>query len=405
MATQRFIGNTSPVAQVDTLTPSTATSGVFTVTINGKAVSYTATGATVPTITAALTASCNASTHAEFMEITFADITTAITATADTAGKPFTITTSATTGTFTKTQPTTCTGPKFWSAATNWSAGVVPASTDDIVLDNWSGDILYGLDQNTVTVTTMIVTDTFTGNVGLPKTNTDGNAYAEYRDDFLKLSVTTLHFAGKSTRFKLNTGSVAGTLNITNTGTSAETGLKTFQWKGTNATNVVNISKGSFAAAQFGGEVATIATLNQSWKTSQTSDSDVFLGPGVTLTTIKKTGGTLTLQSTVSTLTNSGGETIAANVGGIATLTLDGGQLRYNSTGTIATATISNGGEFDKRQDARACAFTALTLRKGAVIRDPNKTINFPSTGFGVQSPLADITLDLGSNFTLFRAT
>ena len=97
MANQVFRGDAPAVAQVDTLTPANVEIGdVFTATINGKSITFTATVATVANVTAGIVAAWNVSTIQEFTEITATDSTTHITLMGDTAGVPFTVTSSST---------------------------------------------------------------------------------------------------------------------------------------------------------------------------------------------------------------------------------------------------------------------------------------------------------------------
>lgn len=99
MATQVWQGNALAVAQVVNLTPAAVQVGdVFTVTINGKAISYTAAAATVADVVSGLVALLAASTVPEFLEVTWtAGGTNAyVVGTAATAGVPFTASLSRT---------------------------------------------------------------------------------------------------------------------------------------------------------------------------------------------------------------------------------------------------------------------------------------------------------------------
>lgn len=85
-----------PVAQVWTVTPANVEAGdVFTTIINGTTVSYTSTSTTVAGVTFGLAAAINANSTVA-LAVTAADQTTRIDVTSDTAGTPFTITSSAT---------------------------------------------------------------------------------------------------------------------------------------------------------------------------------------------------------------------------------------------------------------------------------------------------------------------
>ena len=124
------------------------------------------------------------------------------------------------------------------------------------------------------------------------KTESD---YYEYRETYLKVGATTITIgAGEgegSQRIKLNTGSVQTTLIVVDSGQSANA-LPAILWKGTHASNVVRVSKGSFGAALHAGETATIATLAVGYRDDQEADAQVYCGAGVTLTDVDVSGGT-----------------------------------------------------------------------------------------------------------------
>lgn len=97
MATKIFRGDAPAVAQVTHITPTAVEIGdIFTLTINQKSISYTAAAATVGDVVAGLVAAWNASTIPEFAEITASAGSGYVILTADTPGKPFTVTASTT---------------------------------------------------------------------------------------------------------------------------------------------------------------------------------------------------------------------------------------------------------------------------------------------------------------------
>jgi hypothetical protein len=106
MANTIFRGDAKPVAQVVTITPANPEPGdVFTLTINGKSINYTAEEASVADVVDGLVAAWNESTIPEFAEVTAAavdsdddDESDYLTLTADTPGVPFEVTASATDG-------------------------------------------------------------------------------------------------------------------------------------------------------------------------------------------------------------------------------------------------------------------------------------------------------------------
>ena len=99
MATRIWRGDAVDIAQVVTVqVTADDSSTTYTITINNKDVSVAGSGVDVDTTAAALQAALDASTIPEFAEVTWTVATDTITGTADTAGKPFTATSSATGG-------------------------------------------------------------------------------------------------------------------------------------------------------------------------------------------------------------------------------------------------------------------------------------------------------------------
>lgn len=413
-ATLKWRGDAPLVAQVSTATvtayDATTTYGVI---INGKTVSVLGSGGSTTTVATALTTALNASIIPEFAEITWSSNGAVITGTADTKGKPFTFTTSeaggaGTIGDFAAV--TASSGPNDVSLARNWddgtAAGQVPVDGDTAYLQNSSVSLLYNLDQSAVDLVALIIDQSFTGRIGLPRINADSSTtYTEYREQYWKITATTITIgqgAGAgSGRIKLNTGTVQTVINIYDSGTPLEAGIKSIIWQGTHVANVVNITKGSFAAAQFGGETANVATLTMGYKSSQASDADVYLGSGVTLTTVHKSGGTLSTNSNFVTLTQMAGETIIY-AGTLTTLNLYGGAVRYRSQGLLGTLNVYEA-EIDYRQDMRTRTVTTCNLYAGAKFYDPFEKVTWTNP-MNIKAAYADVHLDIGTDITLARA-
>jgi len=98
MATNLWRGDAAAVAQVVSLTPASPIPGdKFSVTINGKTVSYTTTAATTSDVVQGLSSALQASTIAEFLEISWYNNSNSyVQAAATTAGVPFTLSASVT---------------------------------------------------------------------------------------------------------------------------------------------------------------------------------------------------------------------------------------------------------------------------------------------------------------------
>lgn len=403
MANKRWKGGAQATAQVNTITPALVDIGdTFTVTINSKTVTFTATAATVANVTAGLVALLNASTEGEFAEITWADITTAITGTADTKGKPFTQTSSSVGGTLTTSTTTANVSPNDVNNATNWSPSGVPVATDTIYIDNTSVSLLWNLEALTgLTMTAINIELSFTGQIGLSETNTDGTAYKEYRPQYLAVGATTLNIGNGvgpgSGMIKINGEAIATTLNQVDSGTSQESDREAVLWKGSNAANVVNITGGSLGIAIFGDETATVATIRMASGLLGAPPPTVRCGAGVTLTTIDKESGTLTINSGLTTLTNRSGDA-EISAGNITTLTVAAGTVSYRGVGTITTANISGGATLDFSGDVRARTLTNTNMYSGARLHDPASTVTFTNAIQPQRCDISDLILYLGKN-------
>lgn len=388
--TVRWRGNAPAVAQVTRATPlHVGTGDVFVLTINGKSVTFTAATSTVANVTAGLVAAWNASTHPEMEEITAADATTHLNLTADTKGKPFTVTGSVrdadgnSVESLAVTTTTNSSGPNDWSVGANWSTGGAPGTGDTVVIDV-PVSILYGLSQSSVTLASLTVSDSFgAARVGLPEST---GSYAEYRGTYLAISATTITVRCASQRIKLDTGTAQTTLFVLGTGKGKdlESGLECLLFKGTHASNVVNVSQGSVGIAVFGGESATVATLRlgapiDSDKDGENDELAVRCGTGASLTTVDQMGGESDLASNVTTLTLYGG---TATIRGTVTLTTGhvwGGKLYYMSSGTITTLNVFKPGVADFSRDIRTRTVTTTRRFAGGTIYDPFLTITFTS--------------------------
>jgi hypothetical protein len=431
MAEVVFIGGAEAVAQIATIVVANTWTAADTVTVtcNGKTLTLTV-GATVTTtavataikemingddITGDATRSNTGDNIPEFTEFTATVNSSTVTITGNTAGKPFTISvgeTTASTGTATLTlAATAATGPNHWSNADNWDTGSVPVSTDDVVLDGRAlNDILYGLDQNAVTLASLTISKSFTKKLGLLPINVDvtSESYPEYRDTYLKISATLLSIEGigaGSSRIKINLGSNASTMSISSRGTteSSNSNVPPVLIVGTHASNVARITRGNVGFAFYDKEAAHLATLTVGFEDNQSGNSTVICGDGVDLenAAITQSGGTLTIDSTTSsgTIVQSGG-TLIVRSAAHAAITADG-TLQYNGVGTV-TALNSSGGTLDFRQGSGGVIVSACVVGKGTTIQDPAKRVTW-TTGIDLyRCGISDIpTFDLGKHFTV----
>lgn len=433
MATVRWKGDAKAVAQVTywTFGGTWEADDLVIVTIGSKSISMAAGSTTIATIIDSLVTTYNAlsqSVYPEFAEMTASRSGSTFVLTADTAGKPFTVTLATTEANGggadsqtigSATDSTTSSGPNDVSVATNYEGGSLPVDGDTLVIDQGSSSLLYNLDRSAVTLAAIIVGPNFTGNIGLPNINTDaGSAYPyyEYRERYLKhgasadATATTITVNGGGGRIKISTNDSQVTLIVKNTGNALEQNIPALLFKGTHASNSVTVQKGSVGVAFFEGETSTLATLNVGYLTNVNGDSQVVLGSGVTLTdaTIKQSGGTLETNSATSgtaTITLTGGE-LTLNSGAQTGLKVQGGTCYYNSTGTLGgNPVVSGSGHLDFSQDLRSKAVTNAVEVYGAQakVSDPNKVVSTLVLDLNETANTDNLTI--GRNIRLTRGT
>lgn len=422
MATIRWRGDAPAVAQVQTITVGTNDgSTTYKVTINGKTVSVPGdAGGASATATDLANALKAATAPQEFAEIAWTVAANVVTGTAAKPGKPFTLaaSTSGGTGTISTTIATPSTGPNDVSAAANWSTGALPATGDDVVFDTGASDVLYGLDQHTVTPNSISVLPGFTGKIGLPAVNSENAAatYFEYRPQYLQYGTSgaggtvTVTINGGAGRIKLDQGTAPAVWNVLNSAQRLESGIPALLLKGTSAANALNVNKGDVGVAFFGGESATLVAVNVGCETNPAGDSNVWLGSGVGLAnaTIVQTGGNLTINSATSgtaTITQYDGD-LRLQSGAQTGLSVLGGSCVYNSTGTLGgTPVVAGSGTLDFSQDLRAKSVTNPINMYGAKSKllDPNKVVS--SLVIDLNQLANSDNIEIGTNIKLTRGT
>jgi trimeric autotransporter adhesin len=405
VATRIWTGGATSTPQVDSLTPASVGIGnSFSAVINGKTVTFVATAATVANVTAGLSAAMAASTEPEFRQVTAVDNTTNILVTGPDTGTPFTLTASASGGTATLTRAavTAPVSPNDWATAANWTGAAVPVTGDAVIFDGTSTvDCLYGLDQNAVTLASLAVANAYTGNLGLPARNDAG--YSEYRETYLKIGVTAVTIGGGggggSGRVKLNTGTVQTSIAVLSTGTGSGGEPAAFLFKGTHASNAVNVGAGSVGLAALAGEVATVLTLRVGAGTGG-GTPNVVGGAGLTLTTLIQDGGDVTLNAGLTTATLIDG-TLAVFAGNVTTANVDGGTFYYEGVGTITTLNISAGGTADFTRDPRPRTVTTCTIQSNAKMVNTFMTAAFTNPVVLNRCATKDCDLDFGTHLSL----
>lgn len=421
MATVIWRGSARAIAQVNTFAFAgtwEADDLIRVIFTNGKRYDFTAGSTTTATVVSNLVTNwlaLDSTDYPEFAEVTPSANSTTLTLTAATAGVPFVCTltpleanggaadaqTIEGAGTATSgTAATASAGPNDWSTALNWSGGAVPVDNDDVVIEASDVDILYGLSQSSIDLTSLTVKANYTGRIGLPAYNEDGGYY-EYRTQYLTLGTATTFKIGEgdgdgSPRLKVDTGSNACSLTVYKTGAGIDAGLPPLLWKGAHNSNLIEMQGGSIGIAVLASETATVATL------LVTGDAQVWAGSGVTLTTLKQdgNGSSVLFEGTGTTLTLTGGE-LTVKGGNITTLTNDAGTVFYMGSGTITTYNGGHEGTLDCTKDLTSRTITNCNAYKETTVKDPFGTITFTNPIQAVRCRYEDLNLNTGYHRTI----
>lgn len=294
-----------------------------------------------------------------------------------------------TNATLTIVETQAATGPNHYSNVLNWEGGVLPVTGDDMVIDYAVVDeIQHDLDQSGTTLNSITI-DSATAEVGLARTTEN---YPEYRRQFLRIGASKIVVRNCYGPVKIDTGSTQTELIVHASGTG-ESELAV-QWQGTHASNKATINGGNVGLGAYRGQTSTLNSLKISG-----SSTSVTVGPDVTLTTVDKHSGTLTVSADITTLNQRGGRTTVQDADVGTLLALDG-TLYFNSDGTITTATAGGRATLDFSQDARAKTITTLSMFGRATLNDPARTVTIVNT-VPLDGGLEDVTLRLGYQVSL----
>lgn len=254
-----------------------------------------------------------------------------------------------------------------WSVAANWSPSGVPASSDDVFFEDSSQDVTAGFNQSAVALSSLNIDASFTGKIG------DASSYLQIGTSELNIGMHNGPGSpAGSGRIKIDLGSTACTAVIYNAGTSVDDYKPTVRLKANSASTTIEVRKGKVGAAYDTGETSTIGTISVSYDNSKTTDADVFIGDGVTLTNLNQIGGECVCESGVTTINVEDGTLTLYGSGAITTCNVKGGDVYPNSTGTISTLDVTGGNvDFTKCRSARTVS-TAKIGSGGAIKYDPS---------------------------------
>jgi hypothetical protein len=270
-------------------------------------------------------------------------------------------------------------------------------NADDVYIENSAVDILYGLDQHTVTLASLNIAASFTGSIGLP--NFTGS-YSEYRDKVLRISAASVligyGLGTGSPRLRLDTGTNSAAIMVQATGANSDRTLPAFQWKGNHASNTLEVRKGQVGVGIYPGDTGQVA-IHVGYTTNIAGDVNLRVGSGITLLGFGQSGGTAEISSDVTSITKTDGSLTVSGAAAVPTLNNFGGTCYWNSTGALGATSIFIGAsaKLDFSQDMRPKTVSSpVQLSPGAALNDP----------FGVATPdfktvgctLSDVKVNVG---------
>lgn len=397
MGTLYWEGRADAVAQVGTFQVTAYdVATTYNLIVGGVTIATTIAQGSANATASALSTNWNASTHPYATGVTASVATDTVTLTADTAGVPFVATSSAVGGTGTigaYSATTASAGPNDWSTADNWDTGAIPVNSDDVIIQDSDVNIMWGLDQNGVSLTSLTIKKTFTGKIGLDytqfATSANGETFsatkkAEYRQGYLKIISTSVdigeHYGSGapngSGRIKLDLHTTASTCTIHDSATSAsDTGRGAVQLLAANASTTVHVRNcpgGLNIASGVPGETSTIGTLTVG---SDAGGTPVHVGIGTTITTANISAGNVLIEKssgTVTTLLVEGGTVTTEGSFVVTTGNVYGGELIANHiSGTVSFTTMNiDGGKANFLQSREARTVTTCNFKNGTLDAD-----------------------------------
>lgn len=173
---------------------------------------------------------------------------------------------------------------------------------------------------------------------------------------YLIIDPDRFEFSGNGEAFlNLHSANIDPQIHKTGRASSGERGL---YLRGSNL-GVLNIMGGKVGVAVRPGETSTVATARV-----QGTDSSLWVGNGVTLTTLHQYAGEVRLRCGATTKIIYGGKHTTEENGAMTTVTLRGGEYIYKSTANITTFNLY-GGTFDMQQSGDARTVSTLNKHRG----------------------------------------
>lgn len=417
MAIKRWVGNAAAVTDVHTVSLSgTVASQNYSITINGKSVTYAAgSGDTVATILAGLVSNWNSTSSPpspEFQELIAAGVPsagpfTSMTVSQTVPGRPTSISVSTSgAATFAITNTVVATGPNDFENGLNWSGGTAPANSDTLVFDNGSVPCLYNIDS-TLTGITLIVGRGYSGQIGLPMINRGNQttSYNEYRPTALVLAGGDVSIESALIgRCNLAFGANDATVRIVNTGTRIDPAVPAVLITGGDSASELSITRGDVGLAFYQGEVAEFPSINTGYFQQPLADVNLWIGSGAVLATIVKNGGNVVTAADATTISqgSSGGTVSIVDSADVTTVNANAGTVELKSTGTIGTVNLYGSATLNCDGDPRPKTITnPINVYSSQVtITDTAKTVNAGELELAT-SGLASVNVNHGANTSI----
>jgi len=370
-----------PVGKSEKLVMVAPTTGkTYTMTSGDSTATYVALAADTADIVMDGLIAAAAVIGREFTLIIFAkDVDPAILntmyATAATKGHEFNFTTNAE---ITQSVETVAAGPNHWAAG-NFDTDELPTLNDTVIFEDNNVNLLFNLGQGALTGINLDVRASYTGKIGWPPVNAQGN-FPEYRDQWLKIGSDDVKIGlgegAGSGRIKLDfNATAAAAVHIYESGSSGNVSLPAVQLQ--NGTLIdLTIDSGEVIANPFGtGPATTIDELRVS------GSSNVILGTGVTCVNLNMSGsGSVLTESNVTTTTISGGTLTVTNAVALPTFTMTGGTLDHRSSGAVGVLTIDGGAIADfSNTTVSGTVITTVSIKRGRFV-DPHGRTNRTNT-------------------------
>ena len=389
-------------AQVSTLTPTAADTTAYTVSINTKQLATYTSGvtATVKQIVEALQplldATVDSETIPEATEVaSYTEDDLKITATGLSTGKPFTLASTGA-GTIAVATTTAAKSKNHWIAE-NFSSASLPANGDEVIISQLTEEqsILYGLDQNTVTLDLLEIRQDSAALIGLDEY--DDLVYFQYRDTHLKIGATVCTIGegvgSGSRRINLDLHTAASTVTIVNTASFGIGDDSPVHLLANNSGSTLLMLNGIV-------DLATKAGTTSTWGAIRVSGGTLTIGKFCAFTSILASDTArvfITRDSTLAanTLTCRGQASMEIlSDADITSLTVDGSTVKITATDAITiTDLFGYGGGTLDISESRGI----VTLTDAAIYSSPDEpfTIIDPNNKLAMTNPM---TLSRGVN-------